>query len=383
MFTFGQNCNKLKKIIVVGAGIVGLAHALEASKRGYAVEVFERNGKPLGASIRNFGMVWPIGQPVGKTFERALRSREVWLSLSEKVPFFLDKVGSIHAAYRQDELMVMEEFFEQQRYGPYELSWVNSANVGKYSEGVRHKGFMGGFYSATESIVDPRQALAAIPGYLEEVMNVKTHWNTAVLEVQEGKVKTRKGWHDADHVFICSGSDFEMLYPEVFAQTPITKCKLQMMRTGMQPANWRLGAALAGGLTLTHYQAFESCRSLETLKQRIEEETPFFPEYGIHVMVSQNSMGELIIGDSHEYGMDPWPFDRADINQAIFQYLIGFLDAPDLTIKEYWHGIYPKMKDGATEFIYKPNTQTTVVNGLGGAGMTLSFGLAQEVLDAL
>ena len=45
-----------------------------------------------------------------------------------------------------------------------------------------------------------------------------------------------------------------------------------------------------------------------------------------------------------------------------------------------WHGIYPKRTNGETEFIHHPQQGVTIVNGIGGAGMTLSFGLAEEVI---
>ncbi len=44
-------------LAVVGAGIIGLAHALAAAKRGLSVIVFDRNEQAVGASVRNFGLV--------------------------------------------------------------------------------------------------------------------------------------------------------------------------------------------------------------------------------------------------------------------------------------------------------------------------------------
>src|SRR5205823_14868384 len=66
---------------VVGAGIIGLAHAYHLARAGRRVGVFERSPRPQGASVRNFGMLWPIGQPPGTMLQLALRSRAVWLEV--------------------------------------------------------------------------------------------------------------------------------------------------------------------------------------------------------------------------------------------------------------------------------------------------------------
>lgn len=133
-------------------------------------------------------------------------------------------------------------------------------------------------------------------------------------------------------------------------------------------------------VTLLHYRAFAQCRALDALRQRIEAEMPFYVDQHIHVLLSQTAPGELTIGDYHEYGHTHDSFEREDINQAILRYLNTFAQVPSLEIAERWHGIYPLLP-GQSELVLHPDTGVTVVNGLGGAGMTLSFGLAQEILE--
>ncbi len=48
-------------LVVVGAGIVGLATAWTARQHGLRVAVVERNAKAIGASVRNFGFITVTG----------------------------------------------------------------------------------------------------------------------------------------------------------------------------------------------------------------------------------------------------------------------------------------------------------------------------------
>lgn len=368
-------------VAIVGAGIVGLAHALIAARQGRSVEVFERSHRAVGASVRNFGMYWPVGVPTGRLLDRALRAGEVWRETAAEAGFWLSQCGSLHLAYHGDEMRLLEEFVEIARAEGRPVELLTAAETRRKCAAVREDGLRGSMWSPTEMAIDSREAVRRIAAHLEATGRARFHFARPVVGIESGLVHTASGesWEASD-IFICSGDDFQTLFPREFLGSGFIRCKLQMMRTAPQPGGWRLGPHLAGGLTLRHYRAFEQCPSLPALRRRIAEESPDFDRWGIHVMVAQNGLGELVLGDSHEYGDDFDPVERQEIEALILSYARRFLDAPDLAVAQRWHGIYGKLPDGRLDFVRKPLPGVTVVTGVGGLGMTTSFGLAQEVL---
>ena len=103
-------------VLIVGGGIIGLAHAYFAIQKGLKVLLIEREEFAVGASVRNFGLVWPIGQPPGELYDRTMHSRETWLELSQKAGFWASECGSFHLAYHQDELEVIREYHDLTNY---------------------------------------------------------------------------------------------------------------------------------------------------------------------------------------------------------------------------------------------------------------------------
>jgi FAD dependent oxidoreductase TIGR03364 len=366
------------KAIVIGAGIIGLATARALAARGVAVTVLERGPKAQGASIRNFGMIWPVGQPEGAMYEMAMSSRSIWEQIAKEAKIWYDAVGSVHLAYNKEEWNVLEEMATLMGHRNYSLLRGNDAL--KQSAAIVAKGLEGALYSPHEMIVDPRKVIAIIPEWLTEKYAVSFHWGKAATHITYPAVHTEDEVFEADKIYVCSGADFETLYPAVYAASPLTKCKLQMMRLIAQPDNWRMGPALCGGLSLIHYNSFKAATSLRTLKKKYEQEYPAYIKWGIHVMAAQNQEGQITIGDSHEYGAAPDPFDKQLINQLILDYLAGFASFPNEAILETWNGIYAKLTNGESYIIAEPESGVTIINGLGGAGMTLSFGLCEKII---
>ena len=124
-------------VAIVGAGILGLAHAYAAAKSGKSVMVIEKNPRAAGASVRNFGMVWPIGQPAGTMLELSLRSRELWLEVLDQANLPRRETGSLHLAYRSDEAAVAQEFAQLGPTLGYHCTWLNQREVLNRSHAVQ------------------------------------------------------------------------------------------------------------------------------------------------------------------------------------------------------------------------------------------------------
>jgi FAD dependent oxidoreductase TIGR03364 len=258
------------------------------------------------------------------------------------------------------------------------LALLDRQQVLAKSPAANPEGLLGGLWSDRECCIDPTSAIRAMPAWLHARYGVEFRFSTAVVQVDSARAVTGDGiQHAADRFIICSGDDLATLMPDVFREQPIRRCKLHMMRTGPQPEGWRLKTHLASGLTLRHYPNFQNCESLPALMQRIESETPELNRYGIHVMASQNHLGEVVLGDSHEYDDDVEPFDSAEIDRLIERELRKILALPQWEMQARWHGIYAKYTQGIA-FECEPEPGVHVCTGLGGNGMTLSFGIAER-----
>lgn len=207
-------------VAIVGAGIVGLAHAYIAAKRGLRVVVFERSPRANGASIRNFGLIWPIGQPSGERLEIAMRSRELWLEVLRQsgLPYF--ETGSLHVAQREDEAEVLREFAEIGPAHGYRCEWLDAESTRLRSPAVTDR-VTGGLYSSTEITLDPRVTIARLPSYLSS-LGVEFLFDTAVTAVESGSLLAGGfGWK-ATRILVCSGDDLATLFPGSFADSGIT-----------------------------------------------------------------------------------------------------------------------------------------------------------------
>jgi len=366
---------------VVGAGILGLAHAYHLARRGRRVIVFERTARAIGASVRNFGMIWPIGQPPGPLRQMAMRSLQHWLQVLPSSGQWHEQTGSLHLAYREDEAQVLREFEQEMSVHGEDVEALKPDQVTQRTSAVKRDGLQLALWSPHELCVDPREVVEGLPHWLAGRFGVVFEFGRTITAVETDRVISGQASWSAERVWICSGDELRLLFADEFDKCGLVCCKLQMMRSLPYGQDVRIGPMLAGGLTLRHYSSFQNCPTLPALRRRVSEESPWFDRHGIHVLVSQNGRGELTIGDSHEHGSAIEPFDKTEIDEYILDYLKTFIDVPSLRIGSRWHGTYAKHPTLPYILIH-PHPRVTAITGVGGAGMTLSFGLAEHVVES-
>ena len=153
-------------MVIAGGGVLGTMHAVAARRRGFEVVHLEREAEARGASVRNFGLVWVSGRRAGAELDLALRARELWSELGAEVPGLgFRAAGSLTLAAGDVELALLKEAAARPDADRRGFELLDPAGVRAVNPALRGE-FAGGLLGRLDAIVEPRQVLPALRGYL-------------------------------------------------------------------------------------------------------------------------------------------------------------------------------------------------------------------------
>jgi D-hydroxyproline dehydrogenase subunit beta len=370
-------------VAIIGAGILGLSHAYAFAKRGLRVTVFERSGTPLGASIRNFGMVLVTGQPPGAMHALAQASREIWLDWVTGAGLHVRRAGSLMFARSAAEARVIESFAATRaQESGYDVALLSRGALDDLYDG-RFQKHCAALHGRADLQVYSREAVPALIDYLRRVHGVEFCFGTLVRGVDDGLVDTTAGEWRAEHVVVCAGHDYQSLLAPQLAVLQPRVCRLQMLR--VRPATpFALDHSVLTGLSCLHYGAFSDLPAAAELHAEVAAREPALLEHGIHLLASPTPGGDLIIGDSHDYGDDPSPFNAAAIDEILLGLAEGTLGS-GLRVVERWQGVYGA-RAGAARAPFSVLRAAAGVTGVfmhSGVGMSIGPALGERVVRCL
>jgi FAD dependent oxidoreductase TIGR03364 len=363
-------------LAIVGAGILGLAHALAALRLGLKVVVIERDAQANGASIRNFGFVFVSGEERGAVWRRALRTRDVWLEMAGEAGIDVLHRGAVIVARRPEALALIEAFLQTEMGEGCAL--LSAAELARRQPQLNTAQVAGGLWSPHEIRVESTSAIPQLAAYLAR-RGVSFQRDTVVRGVAPPLIETSRGVIRAAKAIVCPGDDLATLFPERIAAHSVTRCRLQMMR--LADPGFRLKAPVTSDLTLGRYSGFAALPQAAALHRRLLAEEKAALDNGVHLIVVQSADGSLVVGDSHHYAPMPDPFAPADVDETILAEYGKVFTGPRPKVIARWTGTYASAAPGM--LIDAPAADIRLVINTGGNGASTSFAVAEEVVADL
>ena len=376
MTTAAPTTSSHSDLLVVGAGIVGLAHAVEAAARGLRVTVLDRDERAVGASIRNFGHICLTAQ-TGRALAYGLAGRQRWIDLAAKSGFWLRESGSVVVARAEDEAAVLTEFAETRDAEQVRL--LDRAGVAARLP-LLDPATTGGAWLPLDLRVDPRQAVPAITAWLAGE-GVGFHWGANVLRAAAGEVITSRGpvhRRPGAHRGRPRGRPAGSPRPPPRSRCAAACCRCsRSRRTIRRRSSPRCSAACPCCATPDSPAARPRPSSATGSPARIRSCSTL----AVNLMFTQRPDGALVIGDTHDYARTHEPFDDEATADVIIREAGRLLGTDRFAVRRRWRGVYASSEQ--TDFLITDlDPITRLVSVTSGIGMTTAFGLAVDVLDS-
>ncbi|GAA1481376.1 TIGR03364 family FAD-dependent oxidoreductase [Gordonia sinesedis] len=383
------------KVIVIGGGILGTAHAWAAVQRGHGVVHIEREEQARGATVRNFGLVWVSGRSANE-LAAAQTSRDLWEKIGTEVPGIgFRPCGSITLIRTAAELAVAESALAQTDSGERGFTLMEPDEVVAVNPVLRGA-YLAGLHCARDGAVESRVALPAMRQHLAatgryefvprtEVRSVDTAGGSGGVVVTDDHGIRRH----ADAAIHCPGAAHGGLTRELIgAEPPVRRVRLQMMQTA--PLDDMLTTAIADGDSFRYYPAFAS-PALDILND-VQPQTRTAAEHHMQLLCVQRLHGGLTIGDTHAYDRDadgtPTPAFGFDVTEDPYRHLAevveNLLGRRLPPIERRWAGVYSQcLEPGELAFRREVAPGIWVITGPGGRGMTLGPALGEQTADLM
>jgi FAD dependent oxidoreductase TIGR03364 len=363
---------------VVGAGIVGTWHAFELIEAGFTVDHLEADRSPVGASVRNFGLVWISGRRSGTELDAARRARARWEEIGDRIPGIgFRAAGSLTVATTAPERSVMQAFSQSPEANERSSVFLEPDEVRGCNPAVRGD-VTGALFCELDAVVEPRRAPHALREHLatRAPERYRFHPGRRVSDTAPGAVLDATGgrW-EGDVVIVATGAAYDHLPAAVPLASRLRRVRLQMFETDPYPGD--LTTALADADSLRYYPAYE-----EAPRHELGPQNEIAAQHHLQLLVVQRPDGGLTIGDTHAYD-EPFDFALSEAPTAELLSRAGRILGGALPgIRRRWEGVYAECRDGAVCLREQIDDRVWLVTGPGGRGMTCSPAIARDTLDA-
>jgi FAD dependent oxidoreductase TIGR03364 len=366
-------------VCVVGAGVIGLAHALEARRRGLSVVLLERDPRATGASVRDSGHLFFSGLTTGDALDAAALGRERWLELAQLAGITVDAGGTLIVAHHHDELALMEAAAAE----PARNARMRSAKkIGKLAP-IPVDGVLGGFHAKHDLRIDARAAPAALARLLAKDPSARVEWGAHVHDIEPGIVHAGALRVCAAAIVVCAGAHGRTLPASIWPPERGLKLRETQMLRLAPPTGRRYRQTLMTGMSLLEQPGLWKQDGIERLRKRLELENPELIERGVSVAVTQLHNGGLIVGSTATYADVAKLYSRERLDDLMLTQAEALLGV-GLNVRQRWRSTSVGLESSRADvLVSRPMAAVRVVQALRPTAAALCHVRAGLLLDQM
>lgn len=368
------------RVLVVGGGIVGTAHAYEAIARGFDVHQFEAAPESREASVRSLGILGFSGAAPGLDLDLSVRAREMWATIlqdPDRGPGGTDlfrPIGSCVMAADQAEFATLEKLAAQPDAA--ERGWVllprASAEAAHPALAGRYAGVL---RSDIDAVIEPAAALRAMRSWMESSGRYTLHAGTEIREIEsDGVVDHLDKVTRGDLVVVCPGASFRLAESVLTQPNALQAVRIQAVQTaGTTPP---LDTSLIDLTSLlTH--------GVEGTNSPYRDVEPGESGLAVRVKCAPRRSGGLLVGEVQDAD-DPASFDLMERPMAeVLERLGQIFGSPPPEVTRRWSGVVHDSTDARLWYRDNLEQSVVVVAGTDERGVTLAPAIARDTFDWL
>lgn len=344
-------------VVVLGAGIVGAACALECASRGLRTAVVEASGIGGGATAAGMGHIVVMDDSQAQ-LALTRYSQRLWHELAERLPADVewDACGTLWVAADAEE---MEEVGRKQSmYAAAGLATeVLDAAALAEAEPQLRRGMAGALLVRSDAVLYPPCAAGWM---MREAQRLGTRLVTGrVSSVGAGRVRLDGGAElHGGRIVVACGADSVRLLPEL----PVRKRKGHLVITDRYPGFVRHQLVELGYLKSAHAVTADS----------------------VAFNVQPRRTGQVLIGSSRQFGAEEPAIDHRIVSAMLERAQAYLPEIGACSAIRVWTGFRAATPDKLPLIGVWPADETLVLaTGHEGLGITTSLGTAQLVADCI
>jgi glycine/D-amino acid oxidase-like deaminating enzyme len=345
-------------VVIVGAGIVGSACAMECAKRNLRVAVIEQDIVGGGATAAGMGHIVVMDDSEAQ-FSLTRYSQQLWQEMRPELPEDVEyeQCGTIWVADDEEEMAAVHKKFSYYRRRHVPVEVLTQADLERLEPNLR-EGLRGGLLVLEDGVLYPPCAARFL---LERAQRrgAKLHIGKPVSRMGRGRVELSDGTQfSAGTIVNAAGAQARALTPGI----DVKKRKGHLVITDRYPGFVRHQLVELGYLKSAHTVTADS----------------------VAFNVQPRKTGQVLIGSSRQYGAEHSEVDHAILSRMLQRAGEYMPPLARMSAIRVWTGFRAATADKLP--LIGPCTEDSTVylaTGHEGLGITTSLATARLVVDQL